>query len=71
MCRTAASFTRPLWIFGNIRLGQSLPEVNVVVLLVLTVTIVPVVLAQRLTRDTGALRRGAVPAAGAAAAAGG
>ena len=30
-----------------------------VVLLVLTVTIVPVVLAQRLTRDTGALRRGA------------
>jgi hypothetical protein len=36
---------------------------------VLAVTIVPVVLAQRLTRDTGALRRGAVPAAAAAAAA--
>jgi putative spermidine/putrescine transport system permease protein len=63
-----AQNTLPLWIFGNIRLGQSLPEVNVVVLLVLTVTIVPVVLAQRLTRDTGALRRGAVPAAGQAAA---
>jgi putative spermidine/putrescine transport system permease protein len=62
-----AQNTLPLWIFGNIRLGQSLPEVNVVVLLVLTVTIVPVVLAQRLTRDTGALRRGAVPAAGASA----
>jgi putative spermidine/putrescine transport system permease protein len=60
-----AQNTLPLWIFGNIRLGQSLPEVNVVVLLVLTVTIVPVVLAQRITRDTGALRRGAVPAAGA------
>jgi putative spermidine/putrescine transport system permease protein len=54
-----AQNTLPLWIFGHIRLGQSLPEVNVVVLLVLTVTIVPVVLAQRLTRDTGALRRGA------------
>jgi putative spermidine/putrescine transport system permease protein len=65
-----AQNTLPLWIFGNIRLGQSLPEVNVVVLLVLTVTIVPVVLAQRLTRDTGALRRGAVPAAAAATAGG-
>jgi putative spermidine/putrescine transport system permease protein len=62
-----AQNTLPLWIFGNIRLGQSLPEVNVVVLLVLTVTIVPVVLAQRLTRDTGALRRGAVPAGATAA----
>jgi putative spermidine/putrescine transport system permease protein len=51
--------TLPLWIFGKIRLGQQLPEVNVVVLLVLTVTALPVVLAQRLTRDTGALRRGA------------
>jgi putative spermidine/putrescine transport system permease protein len=58
-----AQNTLPLWIFGKIRLGQQLPEVNVVVLLVLAVTIVPVVLAQRLTRDTGALRRGAVPAA--------
>src|SRR4051795_7507356 len=58
-----AQNTLPLWIFGKIRLGQQLPEVNVVVLLVLSVTIVPVVLAQRLTRDTGALRRGAVPAA--------
>jgi putative spermidine/putrescine transport system permease protein len=65
-----AQNTLPLWIFGNIRLGQSLPEVNVVVLMVLTVTIVPVVLAQRLTRDTGALRRGAVPAAAAATAGG-
>jgi putative spermidine/putrescine transport system permease protein len=58
-----AQNTLPLWIFGNIRLGQSLPEVNVVVLWVLAATIIPVVLAQRLTRDTGVLRRtGAVPA---------
>ena len=53
-----AQNTLPLWVFGNMRLGQNLPEVNVVVLMVLTATIVPVILAQRLTRDTGALRRG-------------
>jgi putative spermidine/putrescine transport system permease protein len=51
-----AQNTLPLWIFGNIRLGQTLPEVNVVVLLVLAVTIFPVVLAQRLTRESGILR---------------
>jgi putative spermidine/putrescine transport system permease protein len=51
-----AQNTLPLWIFGNIRLGQELPQVNVVVLLVIVVTIVPVTLAQRLARDTGVLR---------------
>ena len=51
-----AQNTLPLWIFGNIRLGQSLPQVNVVVLAVIAITIVPVALAQRLTRDTGVLR---------------
>src|SRR5271165_7646010 len=51
-----AQNTLPLWIFGNIRLGQTLPEVNVVVLLVLAVTVIPVVLAQRLTRESGILR---------------
>ena len=51
-----AQNTLPLWIFGNIRLGQQLPQVNVVVLFVIVVTIIPVTLAQRLTRDTGVLR---------------
>ncbi len=51
-----AQNTLPLWIFGNIRLGQSLPQVNVVVLVVIAITIVPVALAQRLTRDTGVVR---------------
>jgi putative spermidine/putrescine transport system permease protein len=51
-----AQNTLPLWIFGNIRLGQSLPQVNVVVLAVIAITIVPVALAQRLTRDTGVVR---------------
>ena len=51
-----AQNTLPLWIFGNIRLGQTLPQMNVVVLLVLAATILPVVLAQRLTRESGILR---------------
>jgi putative spermidine/putrescine transport system permease protein len=51
-----AQNTLPLWIFGNIRLGQTLPETNVVVVLVLAATILPVVLAQRLTRESGILR---------------
>ncbi|HEY4279374.1 MAG TPA: ABC transporter permease [Conexibacter sp.] len=51
-----AQNTLPLWIFGNIRLGQQLPQVNVVVLCVIALTLIPVFLAQRLTRDTGALR---------------
>jgi putative spermidine/putrescine transport system permease protein len=51
-----AQNTLPLWIFGQIRLGQRLPQVNVVVLVVIAITIVPVVLAQRLTRETGLTR---------------
>ncbi|HZU40112.1 MAG TPA: ABC transporter permease [Solirubrobacteraceae bacterium] len=62
-----AQNTLPLWIFGNIRLGQELPEVNVVVLVVLAATVIPVTLAQRLTRDTGVLRSSArAPAAASA-----
>jgi putative spermidine/putrescine transport system permease protein len=48
--------TLPLWILGNIRLGQTLPQVNVVVFLILLVTILPVTIAQRLTRESGILR---------------
>ena len=51
-----AANTLPLWIFGNIRLGQELPQVNAIVLIVLVVTIVPVALAQRLSRESGILR---------------
>jgi putative spermidine/putrescine transport system permease protein len=51
-----AQNTLPIWIFGQIRLGQQLPQVNVVVFLVLAVTIIPVALAQRLTRESGILR---------------
>jgi putative spermidine/putrescine transport system permease protein len=51
-----AQNTLPIWIFGNIRLGQQLPQVNVVVLFVIAITLIPVALAARLTRDTGLLR---------------
>jgi len=51
-----AQNTLPIWIFGQIRLGQQLPQVNVVVFLILAVTVVPVALAQRLTRESGILR---------------
>jgi putative spermidine/putrescine transport system permease protein len=40
--------TLPLWVLGAIRLGQKLPEVNVVVFAVILATVVPVVAAQRL-----------------------
>jgi putative spermidine/putrescine transport system permease protein len=51
-----AQNTLPLWILGNIRLGQQLPEVNVVVLMILAATVIPVLLAQRLTSESGILR---------------
>jgi len=51
-----AANTLPIWIFGQIRLGQELPQVNVVVFVILALTIIPVALAQRLTRESGILR---------------
>ncbi len=51
-----AQNTLPIWIFGQIRLGQQLPQVNVVVFMILAVTIIPVAIAQRLTRESGILR---------------
>ena len=51
-----AQNTLPIWIFAHIRNGQQLPQVNVVVFLILAVTIIPVALAQRLTRESGILR---------------
>ena len=48
-----AQNTLPLWIFGAIRLGQKLPEVNVVVLIVMAITFLPVLFAYRLTNQAG------------------
>ncbi len=52
-----AQNTLPLWIFGKIRLGQQLPQVNVVVAVIIALTIIPVYFAQRLSRESGLLRR--------------
>jgi putative spermidine/putrescine transport system permease protein len=60
-----AQNTLPIWIFGNIRLGQQLPQVNVVVFFVILITLIPVTLAQRLTRDTGVVRATPAGAGGA------
>ena len=52
-----AQNTLPIWILGKIRLGQQLPEVNAVVFVVILLTVIPVVISQRLTQDSGLLRR--------------
>jgi putative spermidine/putrescine transport system permease protein len=52
-----AQNTLPIWILGKIRLGQQLPEVNAVVFVVILLTVIPVVISQRLTQESGLLRR--------------
>lgn len=52
-----AQNTLPIWILGKIRLGQQLPEVNAVVFVVIVLTVIPVIVSQRLTQDSGLLRR--------------
>ena len=44
-----AQNTLPIWIFGAIRLGQQLPEVNVVVTMVVILMFIPILVAARLT----------------------
>jgi putative spermidine/putrescine transport system permease protein len=56
-----AQNTLPLWIFGAIRLGQQLPEVNVVVGFVLLLTVIPVAIAARLTGGGGVTRASVAP----------
>lgn len=51
-----AQNTLPLWIFGAIRLGQKLPEVNAVVSVIIVLTIIPVGLAAKVA-GTGSLTR--------------
>jgi putative spermidine/putrescine transport system permease protein len=44
-----AQNTLPIWILGAIRLGQQLPEVNVVVTMVVVLMFIPIFIATRLT----------------------
>src|SRR5215469_1976491 len=59
-----AQNTLPLWIFGAIRLGQQLPEVNAVVSVVILLTLIPVIIAARvagasaITRSAREMRTG-------------
>jgi putative spermidine/putrescine transport system permease protein len=60
--------TLPIWIFNNLFRPNQLPIVNVVAVLVVLASIIPVYLAHRLTREeegATALRGGAVAEAGA------
>ncbi len=52
-----ANNTLPLVILGYIREGLRLPAVNAIALVVIALTIIPVTISQRLTRDTGVLSR--------------
>jgi putative spermidine/putrescine transport system permease protein len=45
--------TLPLWIWGSLRLGERLPEINAVILVILLVTIIPVVASSRLAGRAG------------------
>src|SRR5919199_1578508 len=56
-----AQTTLPIFILDNLRQGQQFPIVNVVAFAVILLTTVPVVIAQRLTRETGLLRRTVAP----------
>src|SRR5437763_7664920 len=56
-----AQNTLPLWIFGAIRLGQQLPEVNAVVSVVILLTLLPVILVSRVA-EAGVISRTALPA---------
>lgn len=52
-----AQNTLPLWILGAIRQGTALPQVNVVVLFWILLSLIPVAASVRLARDTGAVGR--------------
>lgn len=49
--------TLPIWILANLRLPNQRPIVNVVALVLILLSLIPVYLAQRMTRDTTASGR--------------
>jgi putative spermidine/putrescine transport system permease protein len=53
-----AQETLPIFILNNIERGDQLPVVNVVAFFVIAVTAIPVIIAQRVMRDTGVIGRG-------------
>jgi putative spermidine/putrescine transport system permease protein len=67
---SAGDQTLPIWFFNNFARPNNLPIVNVVAVLVILISIIPVYLAHRLTQDEGAAARvgGGAPAGGGVAA---
>jgi putative spermidine/putrescine transport system permease protein len=59
----ASDETLPIWIYSNLFRGQELPITNVVAVVVVLLSIIPVYFAHRLTRDEGTIGRGAAPVA--------
>jgi putative spermidine/putrescine transport system permease protein len=57
----AAQETLPIWIYSNLFRGQELPITNVVAVIVVLFSIIPVYLAHRLTREEGTVTRGGAP----------
>jgi putative spermidine/putrescine transport system permease protein len=51
--------TLPIWIFSSLVRPRARPVTNVVALIVIAVTAIPILLAQRLTRETGGVAAGA------------
>jgi putative spermidine/putrescine transport system permease protein len=49
--------TLPIWILSNLRLPNQRPIVNVVALVLILLSLIPVYLAQRMTRDTSTAGR--------------
>jgi putative spermidine/putrescine transport system permease protein len=54
----AGEQTLPVWIFTQLTRGQQFPIVNVVAVIVVLISIVPVYLAHRLTREEGGATAG-------------
>jgi putative spermidine/putrescine transport system permease protein len=59
----AGEQTLPIWIFSNLFRPHNLPIVNVVAVLVVLLSIIPVYLAHRLTREESISSRGGTPIA--------
>ncbi len=51
--------TLPLWMFNQFQLPNSQPEVNAVAVFVIVLTVIPVLIAQRLMRSSGGATRSA------------
>jgi putative spermidine/putrescine transport system permease protein len=58
-----ADQTLPIWIFSNLSRPNQLPIVNVVAVLVILLSAIPVYLAHRLTREESISPRGGAPIA--------